>query len=165
VDLLAPAEAELQLGLATLVDVDPERDERQALRLRLAEELVDLGPMEEQLPVPFRLVVLAAGALPRGDVGPDEPGLAALDPGEGIGQVDLAGPDRLDLGAGQGDAGLDRVFDRELVSRPAIDRDRLLGNWGAPRLPGTQEGCLECTNAGPNGPAFACGRPPAGRTY
>src|SRR4029079_9944807 len=154
----------LQLGLAALVDVDPERDEGQALGLGLAEELVDLGPMEQQLPVPLRLVVLPAGALPGGDVGPDQSRLAKLDPGEGVRQVDLPGPDRLDLGSKQRDAGLDRVFDRELMPRPAVQCDRLLGNVPAPRL-WSSERYLNARTPAPSGRrSLAADHPQGGPT-
>jgi hypothetical protein len=86
-------------------------------------------------------------------VGPHEPRLAALDPGERIPEVDLARPNRLDLGSDQGKAGLNRVLDRELVAGPAVERDGLLGNGGS--------SYGERTNAGPLGPAFDCGKPPA----
>ena len=57
------------------------------------------------------LVVVAVGLLERRDVGADQPGLVALDARVGIGQVDLAGADGLDLGAGQDDPGLERLLD------------------------------------------------------
>jgi hypothetical protein len=84
-------------------------------------------------------MVVAVALLERRDVGTDQPRLVALDARVGVGQVDLAGPDRLDLGAGQDEAGLDGLLDRELVSRPAVERDGVLRNrellgtqgWGA----------------------------------
>ena len=79
VELLALPEAELQLRLAALRDVELQRDERQALRLRAAQELVDLVAMEQELPIPLRLVVRAVAALPGRDVRPDEPRLALVD--------------------------------------------------------------------------------------
>jgi len=63
-------------------------------------------------------------------VGANEPGLVPVDAGERIGQVHLPGPDRLDLGPGQGEAGLDRVVDRELVAGAPVEGDRLLGDGG-----------------------------------
>ena len=81
-------------------------------------------PVEEQLAGPLRLVVVAVRLLERRDVGADQPGLVALDPRVGVGQVDLAGPDRLDLGPGQDDPRLERVLDAELVARPSVEGDR-----------------------------------------
>ena len=71
-------------------------------------------------------MVVAVALLERRDVGADQPGLVALDPGVGIGELDLAGADRLDLGAGQDDPGLERFLDAELMSRSSIERDGLL---------------------------------------
>src|SRR6266487_4242593 len=82
--------------------------------------------MEEELPDPLRFMVVAVGLLEGGDVGADEPGLVALDARIGIGEVDLAGPDRLDLRPGQDDARLERLVDRVLVSGPPVEGHRLL---------------------------------------
>jgi hypothetical protein len=48
VQLLAPAQAELDLRAALLVEVDLQRDHREALALRRAEELVDLALVQQQ---------------------------------------------------------------------------------------------------------------------
>jgi len=133
VELLAAPQADLQLGVAPVVDVEAERDEGQALRLRPAEELVDLVLVEEELASALRLVVPAVAGRVRGDVGADEPGLTAVDPGVGLLQAHLAGPDRLDLRAGQDDASLEGVLDAELVARLAVEGDGLLahGEWSS----------------------------------
>jgi len=130
--LLAAGQAQFELGPALAGEKEPQRDDRQAFRLRLAEELVDLGSVEEQLPLALGLVVVAVALFEWGDVSADQPGLVALDARVGVRQVDLAGPDGLDLGAGQDEAGLERVLDREFVPRPAVQGDRLLGNLSAP---------------------------------
>jgi hypothetical protein len=88
--------------------------------------------MEEELPFPLRLVVVPIALLERRDMGADEPGLVPLDARVGVRQVDLAGPDRLDLRAGQDETGLERVLDRELIPRPPIEGDGLLGNVKSP---------------------------------
>jgi len=77
--------------------------------------------MEQELADPQRLVVIAIGLLERRDVGADQPRLVALDPRIRIRQVDLACPDRLDLRAGQDDARLEDLVDRELVSGLPIE--------------------------------------------
>ena len=123
VELLAAGEPELDLGPALLVDVEPQRDDRLALGLRLAQQLVDLGAVEEELAGPLGLVVVAVAAFERRDVGADEPRLAALDPGVGVGQVGLAGSERLDLRPGQDDARLERLVDREVVAGSSVERD------------------------------------------
>src|SRR4249920_793538 len=127
-ELLALGEAKLELGTAAPVDEQAEGDERQALRLGAPEELVDLAPMEQQLPIAPRLVVVAVALGEGGDGDTDEPGLAALDPGIGLLQADLAGPDALDLGAGQGDARLDVFFDVVLVVGLPIEGHRVLAH-------------------------------------
>jgi hypothetical protein len=137
VGLLAPGEAQLHLRPALAGEVQAERHQRQALRLRPAQQLVDLGAPEEELPDALGLVVVAIALLERRDVGADQPRLVALDARVGVGDVDLAGADRLDLRAGQDEAGLDRLLDRELVSRLPVQRDGVLGNL---ELLGTRDG-------------------------
>ena len=55
--LLAFGQPEFDLGKATLGEIDAERDEREPLLLRLAEELIDLLAVEEQFPSTERLVI------------------------------------------------------------------------------------------------------------
>src|SRR5436190_11602957 len=88
--------------------------------------------MEEELADPLRLVVVAVRLLERRDVGADQPRLVPLDARVGIGQGDLAGPDRLDLRAGQDDPCLERLVDVELMTRPPVEGDRLLVCHGVP---------------------------------
>jgi hypothetical protein len=155
VGLLAAGETDLDLGSALAGEVQAKRDERQALRLRPAEQLVDLGAAEEQLANPLGLVVVAIGLFERRDMGADQPRLVAFDARVGIGQVDLAGADRLDLGAGQDEAGLERLLDRELIPRPPIQGDGFLGNVRTPwmdRSIGVPDGTVRiaCTTPTPN---------------
>ena len=137
------------------------------LALARPEQLVDLGAVEQQL----ARRASARGCsgcrlLERRDVGADEPGLAALDARVGVGQVDLAGADRLDLGAGQDDAGLERVVDREVVAGSSVEGDgrssrmewllRTVGGWEYGRAwPGR-------TNAGPMRAGVRVAYPPTG---
>ena len=130
--LLAAGQPELELRAALVGEIEAERDDRQALRLGLAEQLIDLGAVEEQLPLALGLVVVAVALLERSDVGADQPRFVALDARVGIRQVDLAGADGLDLGAGQDETGLERVLDAELVPRPTVQGDGVLGNLRAP---------------------------------
>src|SRR6185503_17877896 len=95
--------------------------------------LVDLTPMEQQLPAPFRIVVVAIALLERRDVRADQPRLALLDAGIGVGDVHLAGADRLDLGAGQHETGLERLVDAELVAGSSVECDgRVVAHGMAP---------------------------------
>ena len=55
--LLAFGQPEFYLGKAPLGEIDAERDEREPLLFRLAEELIDLLAVEEQFPRTERLVI------------------------------------------------------------------------------------------------------------
>ena len=55
--LLAFSQPELDLGKASLGKIDAERDERESLLLRLAEELIDFFAVEEQFPSSEGLVI------------------------------------------------------------------------------------------------------------
>src|SRR4029078_7384690 len=77
----------------------------------------------EELAGPLRSVVVAVSTLERRDVGTDQPRLAAVDPGVGVGQIRLAGPERLDLRPGQDDAGLERLVDRVVVAGSSVECD------------------------------------------
>src|SRR3954447_16590356 len=59
VELLSASESEFELCPAAGVQVEAERNDRLALRLRPAEELVDLRAVEQELAGPLRLVVVA----------------------------------------------------------------------------------------------------------
>src|SRR5439155_24120369 len=140
-----------------LADVQAQGHDRLALLLRPTEQLVDLRAAEEELAGALGLVVGAVALLERGDMGADQPRFAALDARVGIGEVDLARPDGLDLGPGQHEAGLERLVDGVFVAGSAVEGDRLLAHrWllrrsrersAAVRVPGARTPAL-C------GPAF-----------
>ena len=90
------------------------------LALRLAEELVDLAPVEEQLAVPLRLVVLAVALLARRDVRADQPRLARLDAREASARFTL--PARIDL------------ISVPVSTRPASNVSSMVNSWRALRL-------------------------------
>ncbi len=95
------------------------------------EQLADLVAVEEELAgaVGDVVVPVALGVL--GDVGTDEPRLAALDADVGLGDVDLVRPHALDLGAGQHEARLEGVLDGVVVTGSAVDGDRLVRHRSA----------------------------------
>ena len=67
--------------------------------------LLRFRPVLSELARADRVVLLEAdGVLPRRDVHVPEPDLAPVDLGVAVGEVRPAGPDRLDLRAGEGDA-------------------------------------------------------------
>src|SRR5262245_5521980 len=123
--LLAAGETELDLRAPPAGDVHPQRHDRLALRLGPAEQLVDLRPVQQQLAHALGLVVVAVALLEWRDMGADQPGLSVLDARIGIGQVHLARAERLDLGPGQHEAGLERLVDREFVAGSSVECDRL----------------------------------------
>jgi len=55
--LLAFGQPEFDLGKTPLGEIDAERDEREALLLRLGKEFIDLFAVEEQFPGTERLVI------------------------------------------------------------------------------------------------------------
>src|SRR5919106_3475972 len=125
--LLAACDANLELGVAP-ADVEPQRNEGEALRGLEAKQLTDLIAVEQELARAVRDVVVAVALGVLGDVRADEPGLAALDADVGLGDVDLVRANALDLGAGQHDARLEGLLDGVVVSRAPVDGDRLVGH-------------------------------------
>ena len=77
-DVLAARERDLHLRVAAL-EVEPRRDERQPLLLRLADQALDLAPVHEQLARALRLVVVARGRRVGRDVDVVQPHLTVLD--------------------------------------------------------------------------------------
>ena len=77
--LLARGQRQLDLRPRSL-EVDPGRDQGQAALRRFADQALDLGPVQEQLARPLRLVVLAAGRLVGRDVEVAQPDLARRRP-------------------------------------------------------------------------------------
>src|SRR5262245_29851407 len=57
VQLLALGDRQQQLGAATLIEIELERDQRHALAIDRAHQLVDLPAMQQQLSRPLRLVI------------------------------------------------------------------------------------------------------------
>ena len=79
--LLAFGQPEFDLGKAPLGEIDAERDEREPLLLRLAEEPIDLLAVEEQFPSTERLVIHDVAVAVGTDVAVVEKDLAALHAG------------------------------------------------------------------------------------
>jgi hypothetical protein len=79
--LLAFGQPEFDLGMAPLGEIDAERDEREPLLLRLAEELIDLLAVEEQFPSTERLVIHDVAVAVGADVAVMEKDLTALHAG------------------------------------------------------------------------------------
>ena len=94
---------ERDLGLdATTLVMQIERDEGEAFLLDLADQPPDLALVHQQLlgAVGFRPDVRRGGA-ERVDAAADQPELAVADDDVAVGELHLAGADRLDLPAGE----------------------------------------------------------------
>jgi hypothetical protein len=116
-------ERKLDLGAALFVEIELERNERHALAVHRARELVDLPPVQQKLAGAFRGVVEASTLQVFGDVGVDEPDFAAA--GVGIGLCDRGLPlaQRFHFGAGQCDAGFEGLANLVVEARPAVVGD------------------------------------------
>src|SRR5262249_44705066 len=123
---LALGEAEFAFGKAALVEIDAERHDGHALALDEAAQLVLLLAVEQQLARPAGLVVLPRRLVFR-DVGADEVERAVALGGIGFVDARLTLAQHLDLGAEQHHAGLDRILDQVVVTRPAILRGIFIG--------------------------------------
>ena len=79
--LLAFCQPEFDLGKASLGEIDTERNERESLLLRLAEEFIDLLTVKEQFPSTERFVIHDVAVAIGTDVAVMEKRLAALHAG------------------------------------------------------------------------------------
>src|SRR5438874_2717874 len=120
VELLAAGERKLDLGAALFVEIKLERNERHALALDRARELVELAAVQQQPTRALGRMVEAAGLQIFGDVGIDQPELAATGIGVGFADRGLADTERLHLGPGERDAGLEHLADLVVEARLAV---------------------------------------------
>src|SRR5437868_3503482 len=120
IHLLAPRERQLDLGSAAAVEIERQRDEREALAGHRAVELGDFPVLEQQLPRPPRLMVEAVAVAIFGDMAVDQPDLGALGGGIALGNRTLALAERFHLGAGQLNSGLEPFLDEIVEARAAV---------------------------------------------
>src|SRR5438094_91251 len=109
---------------ATLLVVEPHRDERHSLLDRLADQFPDFVAVQQELPAAQRLVIGVAAMAVRADVDVVEKYLAVFQAREAVAEVDATFADRLHLGAEQHDAGLERFQQVEIVECLAVLGDR-----------------------------------------
>jgi hypothetical protein len=114
VHLLALGQGDLHLDAAVL-QVDPGGHQGQALFLDLAHQAADLALVQEQLPGPHRLVVEQVAVGVGVDVAAHQERLLVPDADHALLDVHLALADGLDLGAQQGDPGLEGLQDVVIV--------------------------------------------------
>src|SRR5581483_7256600 len=107
VQLLAAAERYLDLRAALVVEIDLQRNDGHALALHGARKLVDLALVQQELARALGRVIEAVRLQIFRDVGVDQPDLAVAAVGIGLGNRALALAQRLHLGAGQDEAGLE----------------------------------------------------------
>src|SRR5215207_5660312 len=129
VRLLAGDQGDLDLGAAARVEIDLQWHDGAALALDGADQLVDLGAMQQQLARSARLVIEAVARGVDRDVGIDQPGLAALFRHVGFSNRASAAAQRLHLGAGQSEPRLEGLLDEVVVPRLAV-----LGHYRAVQL-------------------------------
>src|SRR5262249_4727475 len=103
VELLAARQRELHFGATFFVEIKLERNKRHALALDCSDQFVDLPAMQQKLAWPFWRVVEAVRLQVLGNVGIDQPDLAAAGIGIGFGDCRLAGPQRFHFRAGERD--------------------------------------------------------------
>src|SRR5581483_7277359 len=125
VQFLAAGERDLDFGAPLLVEVELERDDGHTLALDGAGEATDLALMQQQLARPFRRMIEAARLQVFGNVGIDQPDFATARVGVGLADRGLAVAQRLHLGAGQHNAGLEGFTDLVIETRPAVVGDNL----------------------------------------
>src|SRR5215468_723867 len=122
VQLLAASETQLRLG-APLHPVEPERHQRQAALLDLAAQLVELAPVQQQLPMTLRVVPELARRPVGADVYADQEELVAEEARVRVLQVDAPVAQRLHLTADERQTGLQALVDVVLVEGPPVDGD------------------------------------------
>src|SRR5215467_1375966 len=123
VQLLAARERKLELGAALVVEIEPERHQRHSLALDRADELVDLAAVQEKLAHALGGMVETAALQIFGDIGVDQPDLAAPRIGIGFRDGRLAAAQRFDLRAGEREPGLEGLADLVVEARLAIVGD------------------------------------------
>ena len=124
VQLFAAAQPKLKLDVV-LLEIDLGRDQRESLLFSLADQLVDLNMMQQQLAHPGRIVVLPVTEGVFGDVHVVDEHLAVLNAAERFLEIHLAVADRLDLGSGQHNAGFKGLLDIIIVVSLFVGGDDL----------------------------------------
>jgi hypothetical protein len=109
-----------QWSSVTVVEIELERNERHALALDRADQLVDLPAVHQQLARPLRRMIEAVRLKIFRDVRVDEPDLAAARVGIGLGDRRLPEPQRFHFGPGQRDARFHRLVDEVIETRLAV---------------------------------------------
>src|SRR5918995_6702296 len=124
VRLLAPSQRQLHLRV-TVGEVQRQRHQGEALLPGLADQPADLVAPHQQLARPSWLVVGPGALVVLGDVDVTQPDLAVAYLGEPVDERGAPGPQRLHLGAGQYQSGLEGRLDVVVVACLAVLRHEL----------------------------------------
>ena len=143
VQFLALSNRDLELGDATLVEVELERHHRHSLPLNGLREARDLALVQQQAAWTAWIVLEERGGLTvLGDVRVDQEDAAVLDRGIALRDIGLARAQRLDLGTGELEAGLEDVANGKLVACAPVLGDGLTSAGGVvSRHLGALSGC------------------------
>src|SRR6185295_8572334 len=123
VELLAARQGEFDLGAASFVEIELERNKRHALALDRPDQFVDLPAMKQKLARPLWRMVEPVCLQVLGNVGIDQPDFAVASVGIGFGDRRLAETQRFHFGAVERETGLHRVVDEIVEARLAIVGD------------------------------------------
>jgi hypothetical protein len=108
------ADANLDL-YSMILPVKAKGDEGLAFYGAGFEELMDLGPVQQEFTRSFRVVLLMTGAFVGLNIRVVEENFLVFDPGEGVAQIGEPGTNRFYLGASQTDTGFDLLYDLIIV--------------------------------------------------
>src|SRR5580700_3037042 len=119
VRVLALGESQLDLG-AAVFEIDFQGNDRIALLAHAAPQLIDLAPMHQEFARAGFLVAELAGRSVGADVDALEKRLPVFDARVAVAQICAMSAQRLDLGAGEREAGLEGLLDEEVVASLAV---------------------------------------------
>jgi hypothetical protein len=119
-------EGEFDFGLAAF-PIELEGDEGETFGQGAAEKAFDFAAVEQELAGAPGVVLGLVGLFVGADVHVVEKDFAVADAGKGFVEVALAEAEAFDLGADEGESGLDGIFDEEVEAGLAIENGRAAG--------------------------------------
>src|SRR3990172_5936059 len=126
VRLLPLAEPDLDLGDVP-AEIHPQRDQRESLLLHAGDQFPDLFPVEQELAVADRVVVVDVSLFERTDVHAREPDFPASHNRVYVPEVGASLPKGLDLRPFEGDSRFARFKNEIIVAGPAVCDNNLDG--------------------------------------
>ena len=122
----ALGQSQLHLRPTTLLNINGQGDQCQALFAYLSPQTDQLVPVEQQLPAALRLVVVVGALIIGGDVHPHQPKLPVLKGGVRVLQIQIPCPHALDLRPRQDDPALKGVEDEIIMPCFAVLRHNVI---------------------------------------